>query len=468
MAERKHIRLFKNIGIVFVGNFGSRLLLFLMVPFYTGVLDRTQYGVADMISTYAIMLIGVVSCQIQDSVFIFPKDQPFIAQKRFFSGGLVFLLLSYLCWAAVFGLLGFVPLSKFFVSHRQLIFAFIVLNSMQCFMQSFCRGIDRMPVYAATGLLQTVVTIAASVIWLPKSPNGETMIRIQLAGMCCAVIYAGIAIRFWRYLYVSSGSKRALIAMLKFSIPLIPSSFMWWAISSLNRPFLEKYTSMAVIGLYAVALKIPSILQILWDVTGNAWQISVLEEYSKEDFEHYYNAFFEVVIAVALMICTGLAALAPLYMRIIVGAEFYEGFKLIPAMLFGAVFSIAGGVVGAVFAAEKKSRYYLYTALCTLAAVVAFNALLIPRWGLNGAIAANMLSMAVAFVVRWFFSRKFVAFHWNWNKIKYFVLYLLTVLTFYFLSDIRGKVASYVVIILLFAGLLFGDWRRLIKFRAAR
>ena len=47
--ENKYTRLLKNVGIVFVGNAGSKLLVFLMVPFYTRYLSAVEYGMADLV-----------------------------------------------------------------------------------------------------------------------------------------------------------------------------------------------------------------------------------------------------------------------------------------------------------------------------------------------------------------------------------------------------------------------------------
>ena len=47
-----------------------------MLPFYTRWLPIEGYGTVDIINIYVSFLIGVVTCAIAESVFIFPKGQP--------------------------------------------------------------------------------------------------------------------------------------------------------------------------------------------------------------------------------------------------------------------------------------------------------------------------------------------------------------------------------------------------------
>lgn len=57
-----------------LGTFGSKILVFLMVRFYTEYLLPTDYGTADLITQTANLLIPLVSLGITDAVFRFAMD----------------------------------------------------------------------------------------------------------------------------------------------------------------------------------------------------------------------------------------------------------------------------------------------------------------------------------------------------------------------------------------------------------
>ena len=58
-----------------LGTFGSKLLVFLLMPFYTAWLSTEQYGTAELITTTANLLIPVACLGISNGVFRFAAEQ---------------------------------------------------------------------------------------------------------------------------------------------------------------------------------------------------------------------------------------------------------------------------------------------------------------------------------------------------------------------------------------------------------
>lgn len=81
--------------------------------------------------------------------------------------------------------------------------------------------------------------------------------------------------------------------MLKYSIPLIPTAIMWWLVSSLNRPLLERHVGMFAIGLFAVANKLPNVLNMVLDYS-TSMEYNGNRRICKR-FSLYYNKMFQVV-----------------------------------------------------------------------------------------------------------------------------------------------------------------------------
>lgn len=72
-----------------LGTFGSKLLVFLMVRFYTEFLTPADYGTADLITQTANLLIPLVSLGITDAVFRFVMDEAENAGGVFTAGACV-------------------------------------------------------------------------------------------------------------------------------------------------------------------------------------------------------------------------------------------------------------------------------------------------------------------------------------------------------------------------------------------
>ena len=53
MGDNRNRYLMKNTIIFTLGNFGSKLISFFLIPLYTNVLTTTEYGVVDLVVTVA-------------------------------------------------------------------------------------------------------------------------------------------------------------------------------------------------------------------------------------------------------------------------------------------------------------------------------------------------------------------------------------------------------------------------------
>ena len=71
----KYQTLAANTILMSIGTVGSKLLVFLMVRFYTGYLTPAEYGTAALITQTANLLIPLVSLDITDAVFRFAADR---------------------------------------------------------------------------------------------------------------------------------------------------------------------------------------------------------------------------------------------------------------------------------------------------------------------------------------------------------------------------------------------------------
>ncbi len=88
----KYGKLAKNTMLISIGVLTSKLIVFLMVRFYTGYLTPAEYGDADLISQTANLLFPVVSLGITDGVFRYAINSSTDRNRVFSSGALVILL----------------------------------------------------------------------------------------------------------------------------------------------------------------------------------------------------------------------------------------------------------------------------------------------------------------------------------------------------------------------------------------
>ena len=67
--------LFKNTGIFLIGNIGTKIINFLLVPLFTYALNTNEYGVVDLIGTLGFLLGPILMLNIHEGVLRFCIDK---------------------------------------------------------------------------------------------------------------------------------------------------------------------------------------------------------------------------------------------------------------------------------------------------------------------------------------------------------------------------------------------------------
>jgi O-antigen/teichoic acid export membrane protein len=183
---------------------------------------------------------------------------------------------------------------------------------------------------------------------------------------------------------------------------------MWLFVSAFNRPLIEHYEGLSSVGVFSVANKFPGIAIILFSVFLSSWQISVLEEFKKDNYEKFYNNVLRIIFFVLVLLSCLITVLSETIISIMTNQNFLSAANYLPILSFAVLFSSVSGFVGANFSAIKKSKYYFYSSLFGAIASIFLNWFLIPIFGLLGAAISVAISYFIMSVFRVIYSWKFV------------------------------------------------------------
>ncbi|RHE92123.1 lipopolysaccharide biosynthesis protein [Bacteroides intestinalis] len=463
MVTNKYKRLGVNTLFVFIGNIGPRLISFLLMPFYTYWMSKEDFGIQDIIYIYSVLIIPYVSLGLYEAVFVFPKNKKIEDQSKYFSSAIFIVFLM----CILFGILLLLlpdeinnilfpdPLKQYV----PILFVFVVLESFQRILQSFTRGIDKMKVFSITGTIYAMVMLISSIILIPQFKLKGYWISLLLADFI-SILYTFIAIKALKYLHIKCMTY--LKEMLYFSIPLIPNATMWWIVNSINRPILMENVGIEGVGLYSVAGKFPSILNVVFTIFFSAFQISALEEYSKDNYKIFYNNIFRVIFYIQIILTIGFELFGGLIFECFIDEKFYVAAHYLPILCLGVVISNIAAYIGVTFTVTKKTKYFLYSAICAAITALIGNSLLIPRYGIMGACIAIVISQSAMVYYRWYKSRNVINFT-DIRKLNYIsILYVSTILCYYCISNTSIKITCILLEFILIT-LLNSDILRNIK-----
>lgn len=383
--------LLKNTGILAIGSFSSKVLVFLLVPLYTAVLTTEEYGAYDIILSTCTLLTPILTLNIADAMLRFPLEEganvPRVARLGIgvtFASGLVVLagqLAPGAPWESFAGI-GFVAPLYFSNSLYQLL---VVL----------ARGVEQFKDVAVAGVLSSAIIVGLNVGLLLLLGWGlDGFFIANIAGMLVPAAYLLLRMRP-TLLGPSASSSRdhgLLARMVRYSMPLGLTVLGWWMITTSGRYIVLAFCGLEANGLYSVAGKVPAILTTVASVFMQAWQVSVIKDFDRLDRDGFLLGVFDRIEMLLVLLCAILIPATPLVAAVLFQGEFYEAWRFVPFLLIYVVFNTMGGLWGPFFSARYDTGpMATSTALGGVVNIALGVALVIPL-GVQGVALASLFA----------------------------------------------------------------------------
>ena len=420
--------LFANIGIFTLTTFASRFMSFLILPLYTYYLTTAEYGTIDLVNTTISLLFPILSLSICDAVLRFGLDKKNDVKDIFSVGLNIVVAGTLLC----FLLIPILTLSN--IDTKIILFGILIyfLQGINTLFASFCKAIDKVREMAVITLAITFITLLFNVLFVAKLKYGiyGYWLSTILGNLIGALIYI-IWCKILKYYRLDFGIFKSELVrnMLLYAIPLIPNALFWWINSSLDRLVLTAMTSVSVVGLYACANKIPTIISTISSIFSQAWTLSIFQsdtDNRKKFFETTYLFYNEVIFC-----CTiGVILLSKLLGSILFSKDFFSAWMFVPILTAGVYYNSLNSIIGAVFNAYNNSKFIFKTTVYGSVTNIVLNIPLVYLYGAMGAAIATLISYIVVWVVRVIKIKKMYGYIVDCRKAlsQFFMLVLITVL----------------------------------------
>lgn len=408
MSKNKYNTLLSNTLLISMGTFGSKILVFLMVRFYTGYLTPSDYSTADLITQTANLLFPIISVGIADGVFRFVMDSE-SDKKSVLTLGFWCITVGALAFAVIIPLLGLVDDFKGYV---WLIVVYTLASCYHSLCVYYLRGIGKTALFALQGIINTALVIILNVLFLAVFGMGITgyVLSVVLADTL-STLFLVFKEKMWRD-FTLHPQKGILKPMLKYSIPLIPTTIFWWITSVSNRYMVNEIIGSDANGLYAVAYKLPTILTLVSTMFMQAWQYSAVaeDEGNREEHAKFFGTVWRSFQAVMFLAASGVIAFTKVAMKLLTSDEFYDSWKYVPLLSVAMVFTAFASFTGTVYTLNKKSVMSFLTAFIGASSNVILNLALIPTLGVQGAAIATVASYLLVFIVRCISVKRYIPF----------------------------------------------------------
>ncbi|MCL2078152.1 MAG: oligosaccharide flippase family protein [Oscillospiraceae bacterium] len=394
----RYKKLASNTIILALGQFGSKLLVFIMMPFYTSILGAEDYGAMDVIINTSMLIMYVVALSIGESVIRFGLDDKYDKSQVFSIGFTTTItgLIIFIPFVPVMGLIDF--LSQYSIY----IYMYVFTGSIKSVCALFVRSSGNVRLFAIDGIFTTGMNILFNLLFLLVFKLGLTgyVISVVLADLL-SIIFLFYMGRLTSYLRLFGIDKQLRRFMYRFSIPMIPTLMMWWITSVSDTFFITAMLGVGQNGVYAAARKFPSMIALVSGIFSQAWNMSAITEKNSRTIAKFYSDvfnFYQSIIYVASAFM--LLLIRKLLGFMAVGEGFEGAFRYSPIIILAVIFTCFSTFMGSVYIASKKSVRSMLTSMSGAVLNLIFNFLLIPVIGIQGAALATLISYIVIFTVR--------------------------------------------------------------------
>ncbi len=388
-----------NTLIYGLGNYGIKVIGFLLIPLYTRFLTPDDYGVMALVSMYTQVMFVLMNLGQSFSLFRFYYDHDSdTARERVVAAAMWIVFLFALPLAAV-PLLYSEPLAELVLGDRALWFLMAIgTGTVLCKVLlrmpfSLLRAGDQARRYATWSITRNGLTTLLAVVLVAGVHLGATGVVLSqfLGELIMCVLLTGVTFRMLRAGFHWSDIK----AQLLYGLPMIPSGAAAFALDLVDRWFLKHYYSVAEVGVYSLGYRLGEILTFAVTAFQLSWPQFLFANRKQPDAPELYAHMTSYYTALIFFLWLGLSVAAPELLRLMATPAYYAAASVIPVIGFalaldGLTFMVN---IGVLFTKKTVLRTIAITAAATVN--IALNFLLIPTYGMMGAAWATLAGFLV-------------------------------------------------------------------------
>ena len=385
-----------NTLVFALGGLAIKAVSLVLMPLYTTALTAGEYGTAELLNSAIEIVLPLLSAGVVEALYRFSIDDD-VPKDELFADSLVVLGGGVVCAGAACAL-GHVLWN---MEHAG---SFFVLFCSVCLFKAttqLARGLGHVRRFVAYGLINALAMVVSTYLLLVRAHLGvEGYLWSFTIGYLVGGLVAFLGSGEYRLLAPFRFDRDLLRRMLVYSLPLVPNLLSWWLVSVSGRYVVLWGSGVVAAGLFTAASKMPALVNIVASVFQQAWQYSTAREINSPD----RGAFFGVVMrgySLATLTVAGLViALNRPISRVMLQAEFAEGWRYVPLLMLVASFGVISIFFESFYQALKNSGVLMASTALGAGVNVVLGVALVPFMGPWGVGLAGAVAYMLVLVVR--------------------------------------------------------------------
>jgi O-antigen/teichoic acid export membrane protein len=408
----------KSLGMYTVTNFLGKGVAFLLLPFFTHVLTKSDMGILSLFSSAVIFLVPFISMGVLQSINadFFKLDKT--SFRNAFTTSLILPVSVFLIALLLFYIFR-EPLQQRYGLPLSFAWIIPVVAFLSFLFEHFISAIRNNNLtrrFMVVVLGRLFIEVALAVILL-------LVLKWGWQGRVAGIITSYIIIAFAAiYFFIQKGylfgkvSKTIIREELIYSIPIIVMQLSVFCMNSSDSFFLSHFTGRkddnAEVGVYSIACIFASIIltlcsALLQYITPTIYSLLSAREVNYVSVRKNFLLYAGIMTGgwLLLLLCI------PLAYKLFIPAGYFGGLKYYYLLCTGYYFwTIAYFFYSTALLYHKKKKRILLLSLCSIVISLTNNYFFIKQYGAMGAAIADCCSYFIILLITLFFTRKQMGF----------------------------------------------------------
>lgn len=411
----KYQKLASNTIVLALGQFGSKLLVYVMLKFYTSMLGTDGFGDVNNIINASALLISVVTLSISEGVLRYGLDKG-NSGKHVFSIGINVAVVGLVIFAAFVPLVGMIEMLK---GYEWLMYMYVCTGSIKGICSIYVRSRGHVKLFAIDGIITTVSMILFNLVFLGLFNMGVLGYVLSVSlGDLVSIIFVSANAKLYKQYRPLGNDKMLRNSMLRYSIPLMPTTVMWWIVNVSDTFMVTAIFGSGENGVYSFAYKFPNLAAIVVGIFLQAWHMSAITERNSRTISNFYSNVFNMMQTIMFVAVAGIMLiLRPIIMPFFGSEGFEFAYFYVPCLLGAVLFQCGSNFMSTIYEASNKTSHSFVSSFIGAATNVVLNLVFLHTIGVIGAAIATMVSYMVVFIYRVIDTKKYLYMKINYRKV---------------------------------------------------
>lgn len=446
------LKFFKDFFIYGIASVLSKIIAVFLMPVYTSVLTREEYGAMALIVSCKGIIDLFSNLNIHSGIArdYYEKD---VNRSRLVSTGFYSILtlsISILCILIItrnFWTELVLELPQKYDFAFLLMLLSIPAGSILSYFSILTRFKKKPILYTIGSLIQILIQISISVIGVVVLRYGivSVFVGVLIAELFGIIYFAFINREYielsfeWKYL------KRALL----YAIPTLPAILAGWIDTSVGQIFINKYVSMEDLGVYSIALQFASIFTLISIGLNNTWGPFLYENYTKEGFKKQVNDLFTIIVLGLTIVSVTISLLSKELVLLLSNSSYINAAEYIVLLCIPMAVYLLFPIVSSGISISRDTKYIGIAYVAGSLINILFLLSLMPKMGIIIVPISLALSRIVSYIIQYIVTKRkgILAL-----PSKYIVFLIAMCIAMYFVVSFDISLIYRIIIIILIDG----------------